>query len=117
MPSPPKTFIVEHLDPEIGPWSCLEYATIAKETHAAGAEFCLSSVPAELKVPELLKAAPGFVAEQRSVEEVYTESKSRVCLLDPSATQELCPRDGDDFDVFLFGGILGQSLLPLLLLD
>lgn len=33
--------------------------------------------------------------------------KSRVCLLDPSATKELSPEDGETFDVFLFGGILG----------
>ena len=34
--------------------------------------------------------------------------KSRVCLLDPSATKELSPEDGETFDVFLFGGILGM---------
>lgn len=37
--------------------------------------------------------------------------KSRVCLLDPSATKELSPEDGETFDVFLFGGILGMLLL------
>jgi ribosome biogenesis SPOUT family RNA methylase Rps3 len=27
-----KTYIVEHLDPELGPWSTLEYLSIARET-------------------------------------------------------------------------------------
>ncbi|KAF8865019.1 DUF431-domain-containing protein [Acephala macrosclerotiorum] len=104
-----KTYIVEHLDDELGPWSELEYVTIAKESHEAGAKFCLSSVPSSLVLPEALKAVPGFTADGQSVETLYAEDKSRVCLLDPSATKELSPQDGETFDVFLFGGILGDD--------
>jgi ribosome biogenesis SPOUT family RNA methylase Rps3 len=104
-----RTYIVEHLDDELGPWSELEYVAIAKESHAAGAKFCLSSVPSSLVLPAVLEHVPGFTADQRSVETLYAEDKSRVCLLDPSATKELSPEDGDVFDVFLFGGILGES--------
>ena len=102
-----KTYIVEHLDDELGPWSELEYITIAKESHAAGSKFCLSSIPTTLSLPEALKSVPGFTADGQSVEVLYASDKSRVCLLDPSATKELSPEDGDKFDVFLFGGILG----------
>jgi len=104
-----KTYIVEHLDDELGPWSELEYVTIAKESYEAGAKFCLSSVPSSLVLPEALKAVPGFTVDGRSVEALYADDKSRVCLLDPSATKELSPQDGDIFDVFLFGGILGDD--------
>jgi ribosome biogenesis SPOUT family RNA methylase Rps3 len=104
-----KTYIVEHLDEELGPWSELEYITIARESNDAGAKFCLSSIPQTLMLPEALKAVPGFTADGRSVESLYAEDKSRVCLLDPSATKELSPEDGEIFDVFLFGGILGWS--------
>lgn len=104
-----KTFIVEHLDDELGPWSELEYITIAKESHENVAKFCLSSVPPNLQLPAALKAVTGFTAEEKSVEVVYADSKNRVCLLDPAATKELSPEDGDTFDVFLFGGILGMS--------
>jgi len=104
----PKTYIVEHLDEELGPWSQLEYVTIAQESHQAGARFCLSSVPASLEIPEVLKAVPGFTADGNSVETIYADDKSKVCLLDPSATKELSPEDGETFDVFLFGGILGE---------
>ncbi|ESZ97548.1 hypothetical protein SBOR_2095 [Sclerotinia borealis F-4128] len=104
-----KTYIVEHLDEELGPWSELEYITIANESNQAGAKFCLSSVPPTLTIPEVLKAVPGFTADGRSVETLYVENKSRVCLLDPSATKELSPEDGELFDVFLFGGILGDD--------
>lgn len=105
-----KTYVIEHLDEELGPWSELEYVTIAKESHENGAKFCLSSVPPALELPAKLKNVPGFTSENRSVEIIYADEKRRVCLLDPSATKELDPADGDLFDVFLFGGILGKDL-------
>ncbi|KEZ45204.1 hypothetical protein SAPIO_CDS2664 [Scedosporium apiospermum] len=103
------TYIVEHLDPELGPWSELEYIAIAKESHAAGCTFCLSSLPPTFKTPPSLAAEPAFKSDSRSVEELYGDDKSRVCLLDPSAAKDLSPEDGKTFDVFLFGGILGDD--------
>jgi ribosome biogenesis SPOUT family RNA methylase Rps3 len=47
------------------------------------------------------------------VEELYASDKSRVCLLDPAAASDLSPEDGDKFDAFLFGGILGAFLREL----
>ncbi|MCJ1244434.1 hypothetical protein MMC30_001632 [Trapelia coarctata] len=105
----PKTYVVEHLDPELGPWSSLEYQAIAMETTAIGSTFCLSSVPETLELPEKLRNAPGLVIEHRSVEAIYSEDKGRVCLLDPAAKWELSPEDAVHFDVFLFGGILGDD--------
>ncbi|KAJ5936955.1 SAM-dependent RNA methyltransferase predicted [Penicillium verhagenii] len=104
-----RAFVVEHLDPELGPWSALEYAAIARESHDLGARFLLSSVPAELQMPADLAATRGLEVEQRSVEEIFADRKDKVCLLDPSAQVELSPEDGETFDVFLFGGILGDD--------
>ncbi|KAJ5248688.1 hypothetical protein N7468_000139 [Penicillium chermesinum] len=104
-----KAFVVEHLDPELGPWSALEYGCIARESHARGARFLLSSVPAELQMPADLAATQGLEVEQRSVEDIFADIKDRVCLLDPAAQVELSPADGENFDVFLFGGILGDD--------
>lgn len=36
-------------------------------------------------------------------------SKSRVCLLDPKAPKEISPEDINQFDYYLFGGILGDD--------
>ncbi|GKZ18866.1 hypothetical protein AbraIFM66951_001824 [Aspergillus brasiliensis] len=105
----PVTIVVEHLDPELGAWSALEYGCIARESHAAGSKFLLSSVPTSLQMPEDLAATPGLGVEHRSVEQIFADRKSRVCLLDPAATVELSPADADTFDVFLFGGILGDD--------
>ncbi|KND89634.1 Protein arginine N-methyltransferase SFM1 [Tolypocladium ophioglossoides CBS 100239] len=104
-----KTFIVEHLDEELGPWSELEYAAIANETRDAGGCFILSSLPPTFRVPAALASNGAFAAERRGVEELYAADKSRVCLLDPSASEDLSPDDGDKFDAFLFGGILGDD--------
>ncbi|KAH8425696.1 SAM-dependent methyltransferase [Aspergillus melleus] len=105
----PVTIVVEHLDPELGAWSALEYGCIAREAHASGSRFLLSSVPTSLQMPQDLAATQGLEVEHRSIEEVFADRKSKVCLLDPAAQVELSPADGDDFEVFLFGGILGDD--------
>lgn len=104
-----KTYIVEHLDPELGPWSELEYIAIAKETRDAEGTFLLSSLPQEFNAPDKLRQISAFKPENRGVEELYAADKSRVCLLDPAAASDLSPEDGDKFDAFLFGGILGDD--------
>ena len=114
--APPKAdrnhnYIVEHLDPELGPWSSLEYQTIAQESAEAGVKFYLSSVPQALGLPAELRQITSLVIEHLSVEELFQTNKERVCLLDPAAKAELSPEDGEHFDAFLFGGILGTRLL------
>ncbi|KAI4120540.1 MAG: hypothetical protein LQ338_006951 [Usnochroma carphineum] len=104
-----KTYVVEHLDPECGPWSTLEYIAIAKESSESGARFCLSSAPQDLNLPESLRACKGLEIEYRGVEDIYQDRKDRTCLLDPAADEELTPKDTDAFDVFVFGGILDRT--------
>ncbi|EER37672.1 DUF431 domain-containing protein [Histoplasma capsulatum var. duboisii H88] len=103
------TFVVEHLDPELGSWSALEYGCIAQESSAAGVRFLLTSVPESLKIPDELAALDNLEVEHRAVEEIFAGRKEKICLLDPSAKAELRPQDGDEFEVFLFGGILGDD--------
>ncbi|KAI5867116.1 DUF431-domain-containing protein [Durotheca rogersii] len=126
-----RTYVVEHLDPELGAWSELEYAAIARETTSRGGTFILSSLAPTLRVPPSLERVPGFRAERRSAEELFSAggggkaegeggaaggageerviSRERVCLLDPQAQKDLDPDDKRLFDVFLFGGILGDD--------
>lgn len=110
MSSPNYTFVVEHLDPELGPWSALEYKTIAQESRQFGCHFILSSLPPSLLESPDLKQLQGVGAEARcdSIETYFANKKDKICLLDPAAKQELDPSDAKTFDVFLFGGILGR---------
>lgn len=102
------TFIVEHLDPELEDWQALEYNCIYEESHAADSKFLLSGLTssfdsaAKLQVPETSKT-------KQTVEALYpsAEQRQKVCLLDPKAEKDLSPEDGEGFDAFLFGGILG----------
>ena len=103
-----KIYVVEHLDPELGPWSTLEYIAIAQECRAADAAFYLSSVPDDLSIPHELAAERGIIIEHQSAEEIFGDRKHRVCLLDPAAAADLSPEDVGIFDIFLFGGILGM---------
>ena len=103
--------MVEHLDPELGPWSTLEYKTIAQESHDAGCTFILASVPESLLSSGELKSICHAQIHSKGVEAIFADNTSRVCLLDPAAKQELSPQDADIFDVFLFGGILGRCFL------
>ena len=102
------TYIVEHLDPELGPWSALEYICIAQESGLTGNAFVLTSVKDAL-LPQLtdLKGLPGASVWKESVHELYGDDKGRICLLDPAAKTDLIPEDGERFKIFLFGGILG----------
>lgn len=103
------TFVVEHLDSELGPWSALEYKTIARESKQSGCHFILSSVPQSLLESQSLKdlQVSGAEARNDSIETYLASKKERICLLDPAAKEELEPSAAAKFDVFLFGGILG----------
>jgi ribosome biogenesis SPOUT family RNA methylase Rps3 len=97
-----KTYVVEHLDPELEEWSSLEYASIASETQTSGSTFLLTSVKLPVDIP-------GIKTDEQSVEELFEQKKNEVCLLDPAAAKELLPEDATHFNVFLFGGILGTA--------
>jgi ribosome biogenesis SPOUT family RNA methylase Rps3 len=100
------TFIVEHMDPELESWQVLEYSTIAKECAESSSQFILSGLPKA--VPELAQVEQS----PQSVDDLVSSAnipKERVCLLDPRGESDLAPEDGDKFDVFVFGGILGDD--------
>ena len=108
--SPKHTIIVEHLDPELEEWQALEYKCIAEECVATNTGFLLSGLQSAPEIESQL-SLPSSNLTERSVETLYPslESRQRVCLLDPKAAKDLSPEDGEEFDVFLFGGILGDD--------
>ncbi|KAK0947219.1 hypothetical protein LTR29_001503 [Friedmanniomyces endolithicus] len=104
------TFIVEHLDPELEHWQALEYKCIHQECKDSGANFILSGVANASETQKQL-GLPSDAVQKQSVEDLYSspEARQRVCLLDPKGEQDISPEDGELFDVFLFGGILGDE--------
>lgn len=100
------TFIVEHMDPELESWQLLEYRTIAQECAAADSQFILSGLPKAVPELALVEQSPKSVDDLVSSVNI---PKERVCLLDPRGESDLAPEDGEKFDVFVFGGILGDD--------
>lgn len=100
------TFIVEHMDPELEHWQLLEYSTIAQECAASNSQFILSGLPKVVPELTLVEQSPQSVDDLVSAANI---PKERVCLLDPRGESDLAPEDGDKFDVFVFGGILGDD--------
>ncbi|KAK6431803.1 hypothetical protein LTR95_012036 [Oleoguttula sp. CCFEE 5521] len=100
------TFVVEHLDPELESWQLLEYNTIAAECAAAGSRFILSGMSTSHPDLPQVEQIPQHVEDFVKAAGV---SQDRVCLLDPKGESDLSPEDGDLFDIFVFGGILGDD--------
>lgn len=103
------TFVVDHLDPELEAWQLLEYNTISQECAAANSRFLLSGLPSAAQSNQGLSCV-----EQSSqhIDDLVVEAgipRERVCLLDPRGEKDISPEDGDLFDVFVFGGILGDD--------
>ncbi|KAF8474988.1 SAM-dependent RNA methyltransferase [Kalaharituber pfeilii] len=114
LPSGGKRYIVEHLEPEMGEWSQLEYITISSECAKTGSKFYLTSIAPSLmeNLPPQLQgsiSSGSLIVTSTEVSQLPGLNGQRVCLLDPAAQADLKPEDGDIFDFFVFGGILGDD--------
>lgn len=103
-------YIVEHLDPEIEAWQLLEYNTIAVECAQTDSQLYVTGVPQTLydNLPKDIM----FKVTRQGIEEMVAQKyipREKVCLLDPKGDQELSPQDGEQFGLYLFGGILGDE--------
>lgn len=107
-------YVIEHMEPEFSDWVKLEYLQIQRDVGKTN--FYLSSVPTDVKSSDLpqefldagLQWTHTSIDKFKEVDPLFVDDNSRVCLLDPAATEELSPEDADKFDWFLFGGILGD---------
>ena len=112
------------------PWVQLEYSHILERTHHT-----LSSTPSQVFFTNLspraatslshqlagsassssssLSTRSTFTTASDSIEALITNQvlppKPKICLLDPRADQAISPQDAEQFNGFLFGGILGDD--------
>jgi len=89
-------YVVEHMEPDLSPWSLVEYQNISK---IVGKTHLIFTNTAENKLKKL-----GTIQK----EPVYQLNLKKACLLDPSAKETLKPSDAQKFDYLIFGGILGD---------
>jgi ribosome biogenesis SPOUT family RNA methylase Rps3 len=97
-------YIIEHMEDSISGWPLLEYKNMIK--HIGINNFYLTHLNLKTNFPEELKNAH---IDDKSVEFWPSEVQKRIILLDPSSDIELQPKDAENFDFLLFGGILGDD--------
>lgn len=90
-----------HMLSSVGPTSKVAFTSLSS-TSVPPLQAYLGSKPDGAKA-ELHTAPVLDVAAQQGID------KARICLLDPRAEQVIQPGDADRFDVFLYGGILGDD--------
>lgn len=105
-----KIFIVEYLDLELGFWFEFEYFVIVNEMKDNGGKFIFLSLLDGFQVLQGLEVNEVFIVEKWGVEELYVVNKVCVCLFDFVVVKDFLLEDGEIFDVFLFGGILGRFM-------
>ena len=108
-------YIIEHMEQGFSEWVTLEYAQIIRDIGAEN--LIISSLPVGTKesdIPEKLWAMglQWTTANLDKINEAFPElpalKSQRVCLLDPRAKTDLVPADAQQYDYFVFGGILGD---------
>jgi len=90
-----QTYFIEHLEPKLWKWCKIEYSQIARDVGTKN--LLISNCADKIK---------GVSTKKESVRNMKF---SKPCILDPSAAKTLTPRDAQDFDTFIFGGILGDN--------
>ncbi|MEI6731459.1 MAG: SAM-dependent methyltransferase [archaeon] len=92
-------FIIEHLEPELGEWSLIEYKHISKIVGPKHLWF--TNVP-EKDVKKLKKLGKVLSAPLRQI------GLKRMIILDPEAPSLLTPDDALNHEYIILGGILGD---------
>jgi len=90
-------FIIEHLDSDLYEWSLAEYEYVVEILGKENVLFTNVKDCSKLKFAE---------CEERSVKELKL---GRACVLDPEADKKLESSDKEQFEYFIFGGVLGNE--------
>ncbi|RCK54889.1 Protein arginine N-methyltransferase SFM1 [Candida viswanathii] len=103
-------YVIEHMEEGFSEWVILEYSQIIRDIGAAN--LILTSLPpgtTSADIPQrLLDLGLQWTTKECVELEAGGLDASKVCLLDPAAETDLTPLDKDQFEYFVFGGILGS---------
>ncbi len=89
------TFVIEHLEPELFEWCRIEYSHIS------------DWVGKDNIIVANVKEKLSFCKSDKR--HVWDLNLKNACVLDPDAKETLTPKIAKKFDVFVFGGILGDD--------
>ncbi|SCV72143.1 BQ2448_4837 [Microbotryum intermedium] len=115
------TYVIEHMetdesDGSFPPWVSLEYSQMLHLASPSQVIFSSLSSQSVLSLDQLLKSRgaskASYRAEARNILELMQVegiALNKVCLLDPKAEKVVSIEDREEFEWFLFGGILGDD--------
>jgi len=87
--------VIEHLEPELFDWCKIEYEHVSK--WVGKNNLLISNCKEKLSFCETDKR------------HIWDLKLTKACVLDPDAKEQLTPAIAKKFDVFVFGGILGDD--------
>lgn len=102
-------YVIEHMEEGFSEWVILEYSQIIRDVGKEN--LILSSLPKTTTEKDIPKRLLDLGLQWTTDECINLDGGldvNRVCLLDPGADKDLEPADLDNFDYFIFGGILGS---------
>lgn len=102
-------YVIEHMEEGFSEWVILEYSQIIRDLGKEN--LVLTSLPEgtqESDIPQRLRDLGLQWTTQECIHLDGGVNPAKVCLLDPGAEQDLVPEDLQQFDYFVFGGILGS---------
>ncbi len=94
-------YVIEHLEPFLSKWVCLEYRHIS--SIAGKRNVIFTNIKRE---SDAVRLRPFGGVIPQSVVELKLK---RACVLDPAAKKALNPKDAERFSYLVFGGILGDA--------
>ena len=94
-------FVIEHLEPELYKWCLIEYEHISKIIGKSNLIFTNMKNKKDIKTLEKYGAV-----YEKSVSELKF---GRICVLSQYSKKELAANDKNNFQYFVFGGILGDN--------
>lgn len=95
-------FIIEHLEPKLSEWLCIEYSHAARIVRQNN--LLLTNVK---KTKEFQKVKRIAQVERRRVKELFNQKE--LVVLDPRARKKLSPADVRGKRAVVIGGILGED--------
>jgi ribosome biogenesis SPOUT family RNA methylase Rps3 len=98
----PKTmkFVIEHMEEELSEWCIAEYSHISSIVGKSHVVFT------NVAAADIKRLQPSGEATAKKASEFHLK---RACILDPKAKAMLSKKDAQEFDYFIFGGILGNN--------
>lgn len=93
-------FIIEHMEEDLSDWCVAEYSHISSLLGKSHVTFT------NIKSSDIKTLQPCGEATSKKAADLHL---TKACILDPKAKERLSKKDAEEFDYFIFGGILGNN--------